>query len=153
MDEPELPPCGLYRTAEPIGDIPAGRLVYYHNHGDPGPGVYLPAGWAGNRARFHRRGTTVSPRVARALIPLPAEGFYRVAEPFHCCDARCRLFEVDELVQLGYDGEATAILFTPEIVDGQIVVPERGIRVDGERLQRLRFLKIAVSDRGEEPTH
>lgn len=48
-DKPSLPrsddrvPCGLYRTTRPIPDaVPAGVLVYYHNHGDPGPGVYLP---------------------------------------------------------------------------------------------------------------
>ena len=32
-----LPPCGLYRTRRALGtSIPEGRLVYFHNHGDPG---------------------------------------------------------------------------------------------------------------------
>ena len=42
----ELPPCGLYRTVKPIGSIEAGRLVYFHNHGDPGPGLYFPESWS-----------------------------------------------------------------------------------------------------------
>ena len=55
----ELPPCGLYRTTTKIGEIEAGRLVYFHNHGDPGPGLYLPSGWSNNTARWGARGTTV----------------------------------------------------------------------------------------------
>ncbi len=45
----ELPPCGIYVTTAALGGIPEGRLVYFHNHGDPGPGLYLPARWKGNR--------------------------------------------------------------------------------------------------------
>ena len=54
-----LPPCGLYATRATIGSIPPGRLVYFHNHGNPGPGIYLPASWKGNRARFEARGHEV----------------------------------------------------------------------------------------------
>ena len=39
--------------------MPAGRLVYFHNHGDPGPGIYLPQDWNLNRARWQQRGFTV----------------------------------------------------------------------------------------------
>ena len=42
MTSPALPACGLYRTLLPIGDLEAGRLVYFHNHGNPGAGVYFP---------------------------------------------------------------------------------------------------------------
>jgi hypothetical protein len=36
----DLPPCGIYRTSQPLGDhVPAGQLVFFHNHGDPGPGI------------------------------------------------------------------------------------------------------------------
>ena len=48
----ELPPCGLYRTTTKIGDCEADRLVYFHNHGDPGPGFYFPEKWVKNRAQF-----------------------------------------------------------------------------------------------------
>ena len=39
MSETNLPPCGLYRTTKPVGDVPAGALVYFHNHGTPGAAV------------------------------------------------------------------------------------------------------------------
>jgi hypothetical protein len=55
----ELPPCGLYRTVKPVAGIDAGRLVYFHNHGNPGPGLYPPDGWNANRARFSENGATV----------------------------------------------------------------------------------------------
>jgi hypothetical protein len=140
-------PCGIYRTTAPIEDlVPAGVLVYYHNHGDPGPGVYLPKSWRNNRALFHDHGTTI-PDVAYAetLQPLLPEGFYRVAEAFFCCSARCQYFEQDLLVQLGYNGNAEAILFVPELVAGALAVPAKGTIVDDERLRRLVALKVPSS--------
>jgi hypothetical protein len=141
---PQLPPCGLYRTTRPLDDrIPAGRLVYFHNHGEPGPGIYLPTGWRLNRARFGERGTPLpTSEWAATLEALPAEGFYRVREPFHCCEKRCRLFEADQLVQLGYDAQARALLFVPEWSDAGLAIPERGSLVDHERLARLAPLKV-----------
>jgi hypothetical protein len=139
----ELPPCGLYRTLRPLGSIPAGRLVYFHNHGEPGAGVYLPQSWSLNRARFFAEGTSLpSPEWAENLEPLPAEGFYRVAEPFHCCEKKCRLFEKDLLVQLGYDAEARPLLFVPEWTPAGMAIPERGTAVDGLRLSKLAPLRV-----------
>jgi hypothetical protein len=144
MDD-SLPPCGLYRTTAAFGSIPAGRLVYFHNHGDPGPGLYLPERWAGNRARFGRTGVTLDdPRAARSLEPLPVEGFYRVVEPFFCCAQRCRRFEAETLVQVGYDAAATPIVFLPEITETALVVPERGTRVETTAFAHLRALRVAV---------
>ena len=141
-----LPPCGLYLTRAAIGSVPAGRLVYFHNHGDPGPGIYLPSSWRGNRARFEARGHTLpSPGAAAHLEPLPAEGFYRVTEPFHCCEKNCQLFSSNELVQLGYDAAARLILFTPEWIDGQLALPDRGARVERDRLLSLSALKVRTS--------
>jgi len=154
MEGVHLPPCGLYRTLRSVGEIPAGRLVYFHNHGDPGPGLYLPSSWAGNRARFEERGISLSsPADVAALEPLAREGFYRVTEPFHCCEQKCVLFEAETLVQLGYDAQATPILFTPEIVDGMLGVPERGTRVDREQIDKLRLLRVRVSQRAGGATH
>jgi hypothetical protein len=150
--EDERVPCGLYRTTRPIGDaIPAGALVYYHNHGDPGPGVYLPKDWHNNRAIFHEHGTTVpDARYAQTLAPLLPEGFYRVTEGFHCCEERCTFFEEDQLVQLGYNGDADPILFVPELVDGAITLPTTGTRVDSVRLARISPLKLP---RGQTQPH
>lgn len=141
-------PCGLYRTTRPIGDsVPAGALVYYHDHGDPGPGVYLPRQWRNNKAVFHDKGTTIpDPAYAETLQPLPEEGFYRVVRAFYCCQKQCQHFDEEMLVQLGYNGDAEAILFLPELIDGALAVPSRGTKVDEERLSRIRPLKIPVGE-------
>ncbi|HWP65312.1 MAG TPA: hypothetical protein VNO26_05310 [Candidatus Limnocylindria bacterium] len=147
----ELPPCGIYRTTRPLGDdIPAGRLVYFHNHGDPGPGVYLPAGWSANRASWDESGHTIpSDEWAASLVPLRQEGFYRVTEAFTCCEQRCRIYEPDLLVQLGYDADGQAILFVPEWTEGGLALPELGLHVDESRLAKLAPLTVAEPD--EEP--
>ena len=140
----ELPPCGLYRTIKRIGEIDAGRLVYFHNHGNPGPGLYLPERWAHNRAHFGESGMTVpSDFDPRALRSLPAEGFYRVKRDFYCCDKQCVRFEPDAFVQLGYNGAGKALVFAPEFAGGVITVPERGTFVDDDALDNLVLLKLA----------
>jgi hypothetical protein len=147
----QLPPCGLYRTVGPIGSIPAGRLVYFHNHGDPGPGLYLPSGWKQNRMQTQARGTLLpSPDDVRYLEPLPPEGFYRVTEAFPCCAKLCRTFEPEDLVQLGYDGSGQALLFVPELVDAMLAVPERGSAIDHDNFPKLRRLRVPSSERGHE---
>lgn len=140
----ELPPCGLYRTIARIGEVEAGRLVYFHNHGNPGPGLYFPERWTHNRAHFTPRGSTVPPDFdPRALRPLPAEGFYRVTAPFHCCAKKCRAFEPEMMVQLGYNGAGRALLFLPELVGGALTVPETGSLVDDTVLPSLTSLAVA----------
>ena len=142
------PPCGIYRTTRPIGDaVPAGIMVYYHNHGEPGPGVYMVRQWKNNKAVFQEGGTTVpDEQYARSLEPLAPEGFYRVAEPFYCCEKKCQLYEEDVLVQLGYNGDAEALLFLPELMEGALVVPEEGKFVDQRQLGSLALLKVAEGD-------
>lgn len=150
----DLPPCGLYVTRAPVGEVPAGRLVYFHNHGDPGPGIYLPTRWVGNTARFEQPGTLLpSPDAAASLEAVSPEGYYRVVASFTCCEKNCRTFEAEQLVQLGYDGAGTAILFVPSVIDGAISVPVSGSRIDRDRLRHLALLRIpnasvsAVDDR------
>lgn len=142
------PPCGIYRTTKPIDDaIPAGILVFYHNHGDPGPGVYTAHRWKNNKAVFHEQGTTVpDEHYARSLEPLPPEGFYRVAKPFYCCEKKCQLYEEEMLVQLGYNGDAEPLLFLPELVEGSLTVPDEGKFVDEWQLEALVLLKVAEGD-------
>jgi len=145
---PELPPCGIYRTGEALGDhVPEGRLVYFHRHGDPGPGVYLPSGWTCNRAQWHERGHTIpSEAWAQTLIPLPAEGFYRVLEAFSCCERRCQTFEPDLLVQLGYDAAAQPLLFVPVWTHAGLALPDLGTAVDDDRLALLAPLTVPEAD-------
>jgi hypothetical protein len=139
-----LPPCGPYRTRRALGTtIPEGRLVYFHNHGDPGPGLYLPSGWSMNRARWQSQGTPLpTPDWAQHLEPLPSEGLYRVREVFACCDKRCRTFEEDQLVQLGYNGMAEPILFVPEWGATGLSFPTTGTLVDRGRMGQLVPLKV-----------
>lgn len=145
-----LPPCGLYRTLAPVGSIPAGRLVFFHNHGEPGPGLYLPAGWKRNRVELDKRGTLLpSPEDLRHLEPLPPEGFYRVVQAFDCCEKKCRRFEAEMLVELGYNAAGQPIVFVPEVVDGMLAVPERGSSIDTANLARLARLTVANQQRDE----
>jgi hypothetical protein len=143
----DLPPCGLYRTLRAIGSVEAGRLVYFHNHGDPGPGLYLPESWSHNRARFSANGMTApadfDPAALHALRP---EGFYRVTSTFYCCDKRCTSFEADSLVQLGYNGAAAALVFMPQIGGRGMHLPTRGSVVDEKQLKNLSALKVAADN-------
>jgi hypothetical protein len=140
----ELPPCGIYRTTATVGGIEAGRLVYFHNHGDPGPGLYLPETWSANRAKFSERGMTVpadfDPKV---LFALPSEGFYRVTSEFYCCEKKCAKFEPDAFVQLGFNGNGRALVFAPMLGAGGIALPDRGSVVDDGMLKNLQPLKVA----------
>ncbi len=146
---PTHPPCGLYRTTQPLGDLPAGRLVSFHDHGDPGPGVYLPKAWSLNRVEWHEKGQTVpGPEWSATLEPLPAEGLYRVKTAFHCCEQQCVRFEPNQLLQLGYDAAATPILFTPEWSSRGLGFPERGTKLAAGRFGSLELLNVA---RGPEP--
>ena len=148
-----LPACGIYRTTQPLeGHVPVGRLVFFHNHGDPGPGVYLPSGWTLNRAQWHDTGHTIPSREwASTLDALPAEGFYRVRETFTCCAKACRTYEPDLLVQLGYNAEAEPLLFLPEWTDSGFAIPEMGIPIDVDRLRCLAALRVVESEPHDGP--
>ena len=143
MNPGALPPCGLYRTVLPIGGVEAGRLVYFHNHGNPGAGVYFPERWTNNRATFSPNGTTLPTGFdPGALRPLPAEGFYRVAQTFVCCAKKCVQFEPEAFVQLGYNGAGQALVFVPELAPGGIAIPDRGTFVEDDALTNLVALRM-----------
>ncbi len=138
------PPCGLYRTTRALNDVPAGRLVFFHNHGDPGPGVYLPKTWSYNRAEWHERGHTVPDAAwSQTLESMPVEGLYSVQSGFFCCSKECTRYEMGQLVQLGYDGEAHPILFVPEWTARGLTFPDRGSKTDFGTLKMLAPLKVA----------
>jgi hypothetical protein len=149
-----LRPCGLYRTTVPLEHVPAERLVFFHNHGDPGPGIYLPAGWTLNLAHWHEHGHTIpSPEWAATLVSLPGEGLYRVREAFACCEKRCRTYEPEFLVQLGYNAEAGALLFLPEWTSSGLAIPELGTRIDADRVTCLERLVVAQREGADGPAH
>ena len=141
----ELPPCGIYRTVKQIAGIEPDRFVYFHNHGNPGPGLYFPEKWSANRAVFSQNGTTVPEDFdPRSIRSLPNEGFYRVTKAFHCCEKKCTKFEPDTLVQLGYNGAAAALVFLPEFGTGGMHIPDRGSIVDEKQLSNLSMLKVVA---------
>lgn len=152
---PGLPPCGLYRTTRALGDaVPAGRLVYFHDHGEPGPGVYLPSGWNHNRATWHDCGTPIpEPEWAASLEPLAAEGLYRVRERFECCEKHCRSFEPELLVQLGYNAAGDPILFVPEWTPAGLAFPEQGSLLDPGRVAKLAPLLVTQTKLPGGPSH
>lgn len=140
-----LPPCGMYKTGSRLGDIPAGRLVYFHNHGDPSPAVFLPDGWIENRARFSSVGVSIpGDWWAVTLDALAPEGFYRVREAFTCCEKNCRQFHVDQLVQLGYTAEAEPIVFEVSVIDLMLEIPDEGTPISRARISKLAPLKTHV---------
>lgn len=151
-----LPSCGLYRTTVTIGSVTASHLVYFHNHGDPGPGIYLPETWRLNRAIFSKNGTTLPDHdSAETLAPLAAEGLYRVEKEFTCCEKRCATFSEELLVQLGYNRHAEPILFRPVWTDAGLSFPEKGQMIDSDRVGRLVRMVVALesSPRSDDLLH
>lgn len=143
MTTTTLPPCGVYRTVAAVAGIDANQLVYFHNHGDPGPGLYLPESWSNNRAVFSTKGFTIPADFnPSAMVALPAEGFYRVTTAFYCCAKKCTQFQPDAFVQLGYNGAGRALVFMPELDGGAIAIPDRGSAVEDHTLANLAPLKV-----------
>ena len=106
----------------------------------------LPLAFLGS-AQWSQTGHVVpSPEWAESLEPLPDEGLYRVREPFRCCERACRTYEADLLVQLGYDADGRPLLFVPEWTDAGLAIPELGLAIDEDRLQRLAPLTVAEYD-------
>ena len=146
----ELPDCGIYRTSEAIGDVPAEQLVYFHNHGDPGPGIYLPEKWHNNQVQFSSQGRTLKdPVLAHTLEPIMEQALYRVGREFYCCWKNCVHFKVNQLVQLGYDGKANPILFFPFWKNTELCFPQKGTRIEAENFQFLELLKIPLASKGD----
>lgn len=147
-----LPDCGLYRTHVAIGDIPAGSLVYFHNHGDPGPGIYRPAGWIHNRAQISKQGKTLTDAtVSLEFFALPSEGFYRTTAEFHCCEQQCRTYAAETLVQLGYNARGQGILFVPQLTAHGLALPEKGRIIEDDRFSHLAPLKVAMEKQSDQP--
>ncbi len=149
----DAPACGLYRTTLPLDTrVEADRLVYYHNHGDPGPGIYPAEKWNHNRATFTERGYVIPDEDwARTMEPLPPEGLYHVDSVFFCCPKECQRYEPGDLVQLGYNGTGQAILFRPFWGDHGLELPDRGTLADTERLSHLSRLRLGSDPNQESP--
>jgi hypothetical protein len=144
-----LPKCGFYKTTREFNQIPGGTLVYFHNHGEPGPGIYLPQNWVSNRVQWNSNGHTIpNDEFASTLMPVEPEGLFSVKNNFYCCEKKCVHFHTGQLVQIGYDGQANAILFVPELSATGLHFPEQGTRVDVESFAHLNRVTVA---QGKQP--
>src|ERR1700722_17639642 len=144
-----LPDCGLYRTTKPLpeheGEIPAGTLVYFHNHSDSGlPVVIAPEHNVHNRWHFHGAGRPFRGMSwAESLVKLPGEGFYSLRKAMS--------FEGGEwpkgaLVQLGYNKNADPILFIGQVRaqldENDLWFSDRGVSITREQLALLEALQV-----------
>lgn len=144
-----LPDCGLFRTSKPLpeheAEVPAGILVYFHNHSDSGlPVVVVPEHNVHNRWHFHGAGIPFRGLSwADSLVKLPAEGFYMLR--------RALTFEGGEwaksaLVQLGYNRNADPILFIAQVraqlQENDLFFGDNGVGVPREQLSILEPLQV-----------
>ncbi len=146
-----LPNCGLYRTSKPLPEhesqVPAGILVYFHNHSDSGlPVVIVPDHNIMNRWHFH--GTGIPFRGlswADSLVRLPAEGFYSLRKGF---DFQGGSWPKGSLIQLGYNQSADPILFIAQqraqMAENDLFFSDRGVPIAREQLSILEPLSIFV---------
>lgn len=130
----ETLPCGIYRTTLPLPgreeQVPAGRLIYFHNHSDDGaPLVLLPQANTDNRWTFHDRGYLVRDADwVSTLESLPGEGFYILRGHFHPPGGQ--VVHERTLLQLGYNMAGDPILFIPVLEANAIRFPTTGYRFE-----------------------
>ena len=154
-----LPDCGLYRTTKPLPEheteIPAGVLVYFHNHSDSGlPVVIAPEHNVLNRWHFHGAGIPFRGLSwADSLVRLPSEGFYMLRKALS--------FEGGEwpksaLVQLGYNRNGDPILFIAQqraqLQENDRFFSDRGVPLSRDQLTLLEPLQI-FAEPAEEGAH
>jgi hypothetical protein len=125
----KLKSCGLYRTTMALAGkeelVPAGRLVYFHNHSEQGSSIVLmPASNDDNKWSFHTRGYLVGDKEFEdSLAPLPREGFYVLRANLTMGEG---MMPERSLVQLGYNPKGEAILFPGQRKGNSISFPKKG---------------------------
>jgi hypothetical protein len=144
-----LPDCGLYRTTKPLpeheDDVPAGTLIYFHNHSDSGlPVVVPPEHNVHNRWHFHGGGIPFRGLSwADTLTKLPPEGFYVLK--------RALSFEGGEwpkasLVQLGYTRRGEPIVFIAQVraslAENDLFFSDRGVSATPEQMRLLEPVQV-----------
>jgi hypothetical protein len=144
-----LPQCGLYRTTKPLPDhereIPAGILVYFHNHSDSGlPVVIVPEHNVMNRWHFHGAGIPFRGLSwADSLAKLPNEGFCTLRKGLEFDGGS---WPKGALVQLGYTKNADPILFIAQVraqlKENDLWFSDRGASITREQLALLEPVQI-----------
>jgi hypothetical protein len=146
-----LPDCGLFRTTKPLPehetDVPAGILVYFHNHSDSGlPVVVVPEHNVHNRWHFHGAGVPFRGLSwADSLTKLPAEGFYMLRKALGFQGGE---WPKGALVQLGYNRSGDPIVFIAQaraqLQENDLFFSDSGIGITREQLVTLEPLSVFV---------
>ncbi len=146
-----LPGCGLYRTTKALPEheeqVPAGTLIYFHNHSDSGlPVVMVPEHNVLNQWHFHGAGTPFRGLSwADTLVKLPEQGFYILRKQL---DFEGGSWPKSTLVQLGYNRTGDPILFIAQqraVRQGNdLWFSDRGVGITRERLSILEALSVFV---------
>lgn len=139
--------CGLYRTTKPLPGneerVPAGMLVYFHNHseGQPAlPSVITPDHNIHNRWHFH--GPAIesirSPSWVDSLEKVTPEGFYTLRRELTFDGGS---WPKGSIVQLGYTKAADPILFIARVrnnpAENDLFFSDKGVGVKRDQLSIL----------------
>jgi hypothetical protein len=160
-----LPDCGLYRAPKALPGhedrIPAGTLVYFHNHSGSGPlpSVLAPDHNVHNRWHFH--GPAIesirSPSWVESLERMTPEGFYSLRRELTFDGGK---WPKGSLVQLGYTRSADPILFIARVRtrldENDLFFSDKGVGVKREQLSILEPVTVfeEPSDgAGHQPDH
>jgi hypothetical protein len=151
-----LPNCGLYRTTKPLpeheAELPAGTLVYFHNHSDSGlPVVVLPDHNIMNRWHFHGAGIPFRGLSwADSLQKLPAEGFYTLRKEMKFQGGE---WPKGALLQLGYNRTGDPIVFIAQVranlEENDLFFSDRGVGITRDQLGLLEPVNVYEEPAGE----
>lgn len=155
MAPTKLPDCGLYRTTKALPGheekIPAGLLVYFHNHSDSGlPQVIPPDHNVHNRWHFHGPGILIRGLSwIETLVKMPAEGFYVLRRDVPL-DGGGRM-QKGTLVQLGYQNNGTPILFIARernpLQENDLFFSHMGNKISRDQLSALEPVLVHREER------
>ena len=144
-----LPDCGLYLTTKPLpgneDKVPAGILVYFHNHSDSGlPSVLTPDHNIHNRWHFH--GPAIEFRGlawADSLKKVPEEGFFTLRKELAFEGGK---WPKGALVQLGYTRSGDPILFIARVraalAENDLFFSDKGVPVSRDQLSILEAASV-----------
>jgi len=141
-----MPDCGLYRTTKPLPGhedrIPAGALVYFHNHSGDGPlpSVLPPDHNIHNRWHFH--GPAIesirNPSWVESLEKVSPEGFYTLRRDLTFDGGK---WPKGAIVQLGYTRNADPILFIARVRssldENDLFFSDRGVGIKRDQFSIL----------------
>lgn len=148
-----LPECGLYRTTKPLPGneekVPAGILVYFHNHSDSGlPVVLTPDHNVHNRWHFH--GPAIEFRGlawANTLQKVPEEGFFTLKKELAFEGGS---WPRNALVQLGYTRNGDPILFMARVrsslAENDLFFSDKGLKITRDQLSILDRANVFIEE-------